>query len=353
MIPAPEQTQRPLRAALVHTTAQLGHHGCTLVCRQIGALASESNIDVVSWLPLFFAEQSFDWSRYDLVIVNGEGSLHHSRKAARRIAALGAFFADRQIPAYLINTVYQENDPRTAAGVARYRRVFVRDSLSKAEAEGAGVSATVVPDLSLSWVPPARAQKNGAGIVVSDSTCHATAAELFGLARSLGVPFFSLLTRPPVLPDFPDRNLRQRLRHHIRRGLYRLLPDGAQKAKILNQQADFNSFIRWLDKEAAFVVAGRFHAVCFCLLLEIPFLALPSNTRKIEGLCADAGLADRALGRMAELADRLPRASAAAEARFSDDELARIRSFRSHAREAALGMFRLLDDDARRGASAD
>lgn len=333
----------PLRAALVHTTSQLGHHGCTLVCRQIDLLSANAGIQICSWLPLFFAENAVDWSRYDLVIVNGEGSLHHDRKAARRMAELSGFFEAQKIPAYLINTVYQDNSSQTGAGISRYRRVFVRDSISRGEVEAAGVHANVVPDLSLSWSPSVG--RKATQIAISDSTSHETTAELFRLARSIDAPFFSLLTRPPTLPDFPDRNLKQRARYRIRRALYSLLPGGAQKAKIFSQQPDFDSFIRWLAN-AAFVVAGRFHAVCFCFLLEIPFLALPSNTRKIEGLCADAGLGERMARNMSELTRRLPAADTLGSAAFNDDELTRIRSFRDDARDKAQEMFRSIHSDA-------
>jgi polysaccharide pyruvyl transferase WcaK-like protein len=43
------------------------------------------------------------------------------------------------------------------------------------------------------------------------------------------------------------------------------------------------------------VVAARFHGVCLCVKVGVPFLAIASNTAKIEGMLADAGLSDRML----------------------------------------------------------
>ncbi len=42
--------------------------------------------------------------------------------------------------------------------------------------------------------------------------------------------------------------------------------------------------------EAKSLVTGRFHQVCMALALGTPFLAVRSNTAKIEALCRDAGL---------------------------------------------------------------
>jgi exopolysaccharide biosynthesis predicted pyruvyltransferase EpsI len=48
-------------------------------------------------------------------------------------------------------------------------------------------------------------------------------------------------------------------------------------------------------KEASLVVIGRFHGACLSILAQRPFVAISSNTRKIQGLLADARLGDCAI----------------------------------------------------------
>src|SRR6185312_8342 len=141
-----------LKAAVINATNAIGHHGCTLVCTQINALAAEAGINVANWLPLSTSLKKTDWSKLDFVIVNGEGTLHHDRAGARAIAELGTSLARISVPAYLINTVYQDNSLSIAAGVEKFRGIWVRESLSASAVRAHGLSSTVVPDLSLNWI---------------------------------------------------------------------------------------------------------------------------------------------------------------------------------------------------------
>ena len=59
-------------------------------------------------------------------------------------------------------------------------------------------------------------------------------------------------------------------------------------------------------RDASVVVTGRFHGACLSVVAQRPFVAVSSNTHKIEGLCRDAELgpgavllADAALGQSA------------------------------------------------------
>ncbi|HET6926688.1 MAG TPA: polysaccharide pyruvyl transferase family protein, partial [Hyphomicrobiaceae bacterium] len=142
-----------MKAVLINTTFQLGHHGCTLVDRQLDVLTAEADLDVCAKLPLHADWQKLAPADFDLVLVNGEGALHHDSKAARRLAEVPRWARERGRPAFLINSVYEANGPDIARGVARYRAVFARDELSRRALIEAGIAATVVPDLTLTWEP--------------------------------------------------------------------------------------------------------------------------------------------------------------------------------------------------------
>jgi len=83
-------------------------------------------------------------------------------------------------------------------------------------------------------------------------------------------------------------------------------------------------------------VTGRFHSVCLSLLTGTPFLALSSNSWKIEALLADAGLDSSRLIALPQLATL----DAAATTRpFSVDESARISTFLARAQKDAARLF--------------
>ncbi|MBA3518771.1 MAG: polysaccharide pyruvyl transferase family protein [Rhizobiales bacterium] len=339
-----ELIHAPLRAAMIHTTSYVGHHGCTLVCRRIGELAADNGIQIASWLPLRFDEMRIDWTRYDLLLVNGEGSLHGDRPAAHLIANLARLAERIGRPAYLINSVYENNGRGVAAGVSRYRRIYMRESLSRDRAREAGLSAEIVPDLSLTWRPsclPAR----GDGIVVNDSTLGATRHELFELSREIDAAYITINGRPPRLVDFPGRNIGRQARYDLKRILGRLSPPGRRRSAAVNGISVFDAFVEKLASDAAVLVTGRFHGVCLALDLEIPVLALASNTHKIQGLCADVGIESRLFGSVSEIR-RLLKASHLRDLRYSPDELKRIRSFRQAALVRAQAMFKSIADDA-------
>ena len=56
------------------------------------------------------------------------------------------------------------------------------------------------------------------------------------------------------------------------------------------------------------VVTGRFHVVCLCLITGTPFLAVASNSHKVEGMLEDAGLLHRLVSpqKLAQILDAPP-----------------------------------------------
>src|SRR5215467_11932127 len=185
-----------MKAVLINTTFLVGHHGCTLVDRQLNLLTAEAGIEICAKLPLHSDWQGLAPADFDLVLVNGEGALHHDSKAARRIAAVPLWARERGRPAFLINSVYQANGPEVAQGVTRYRAVFARDELSRRALIEAGIEATVAPDLTLTW-EPAVARGTGRLVVVTDSTVQDTNLRLHRAAVAIGARYLPLMARPP------------------------------------------------------------------------------------------------------------------------------------------------------------
>ena len=326
-----------MKAVLINTTFQLGHHGCTLVDRQLDSLACEAGLDIAAKLPLHSNWQRLAPADFDLVLVNGEGALHHDSKAAKRIAEVPEWARERGKPAVLINTVYEANGPEIAAGVTRYDGVFARDELSRQALAEAGIAATVVPDLTLSWQPKVP-RGNGHLVVVTDSTVQDTNARLHKMSRAIGARYLPLMARPPPPIVKAHADVPRWWRYAVKRIAAHMAPPGLWRDRWRGLIPEFDDYIAWMAENAALVVAGRFHGVCIALDLGIPVLGVPSNTWKIEAVLAGAGLEHRLVSNFDELQHRLT-TEGVESFHYTAAELERIAAFRDQARTSARSMF--------------
>ena len=333
-----------MKAVLINTTFHIGHHGCTLVDRQLGELASEAGMAIVAKLPIHS-----DWERlapadFDVVIVNGEGSLHHDTKAARRLAEVPKWAHARGRPCYLVNSVYESNGPEVAAGVAGYNAIYARDELSRRALKEAGIAASAVPDITLSWQPRASGGK-GRRVVVTDSTVEAANRQLHGMAQAIGARYLPLMAQPPW--DEPQR----RWRYALKRLAAHAAPPGLWRDRWRGLIPDFDAFVDWLTTNAGLIVSGRFHGVCIALDLGIPVLGVRSNTWKVEALLAGAGLEHRLVSDLSEIERRLG-SQGIEPFRYTEAELEKIQAMRQAARAGGRAMFdAIVRDVAARPAS--
>lgn len=336
---------QPLRAVLFNATERNGHHGCALVAQQIDLLATEAGIEIVRRLGLHPPRRRQSLIDFDIVLVNGEGSVHHNQPAAQHIAEIGRYFHRINKPAYLINASYEANSLSVSDGVKRFRRIYVRDSFSLAELAKAGIDASVVPDLSLTWN-----HQPGSGprrkLVVVDSVSNAVSASLYDLAITVGGEYTTIKTAPPRLANIPGNNLARRAKYGLRRVYGHLLPPGWRRAKLRPRYFSLEAFASAISDNTALIVSGRFHGVCMALVLEVPIIGLQSNTSKVEALLQDIGLSGRVAESVEELG-RLLAQSRPEDFALADAEIERIRNFRRHAVTRAREMFAAIVDDAR------
>jgi Polysaccharide pyruvyl transferase len=335
-----------MKAVLINTTFQLGHHGCTLVDRQLDALTTEAGLDICAKLPLYADWQKLAPAEFDLVLVNGEGALHHDSKAARRLAEVPRWAQERGRPAFLINSVYEANSPEVAQGVGRYRTVFARDELSRRALIEAGIAATAVPDLTLTWEPVV-ARGSGRLVVVTDSTMQAANARLHRAALAIGARYLPLMARPPHPSVQAHAEASRWWRYAAKRLAAHAAPPGLWRDRWRNLIPGFDDYIAWLAQNAGLIVSGRFHGVCIALDLGIPVLGIPSNTWKIEAVLAGAGLEHRLVSDLDELQQRLL-AKGLEPYLYTPAELHRIAAFRKDALTSARAMFRSIFQSARR-----
>ena len=132
-----------MKVVILNDTASSGHFGCQLVMDALHEQFRRRGVEVIGTVP--WTEHWRDHKRLldkaDLVVVNGEGSIHHGNRMELLKVAVA-------YPSVLINAVYQdvpENDY-----IKHFKYVAVRESFSKFAMEQHGVSPNVVPDLIFS-----------------------------------------------------------------------------------------------------------------------------------------------------------------------------------------------------------
>jgi hypothetical protein len=222
---------RVKRIVLFNDTSLLEpHFGPHLVVQTIREQLAKRDIEIIGALHRDALPQDNRQllTRADLVLINGEGSIHHGRCGHLVEVA-------RDYPAALINCVYQENPPNDA--LSHFRYIAARESLSARHLIECGArDVEVVPDLMF-------ASSLLTGWVRGEATID------IGLTDNV-------------------------------------VNCEAGHKPFVNDPADY---LRWLSQHRR-IVCGRYHAAVACCVLGIPFSCWPSNTWKIEGMLQDLGL---------------------------------------------------------------
>lgn len=110
-----------------------GHFGCEMVMEVIYSLLHANGHEIVQRVGSDETSFKLD-SSADLVLVNGEGSLHHGRR--RELIEVA-----KQAPSILVNTVWQDNPTE---GLEHFRYISVREGMSHLALGGCG---DVIPDV--------------------------------------------------------------------------------------------------------------------------------------------------------------------------------------------------------------
>lgn len=282
-------------AAIFNDTTITSHVGCAAVINELTFQLGVRGIEV-----LFFWPVGEDWNPYrerlnralsavDVMIVNGEGSIHNSRlrPRARWLLQLSDLATEKNIPVFLINCSIHNIEAQLAENLNGFNAIYVREGTTKNYLHSMGVSSTVVPDLAISY-----ARRNFAGKPADPQE----GAELRGLVTdsvdqdtSRKLKFFSKRQTYEYRTMYAETMLERRCRKFIRK--LSQLTFGTTPATSSMNRVDIDA-TRWITEMLYhdFVVTGRFHTVAFSIALELPFLAVQSNTTKISDMLQDCGL---------------------------------------------------------------
>jgi polysaccharide pyruvyl transferase WcaK-like protein len=266
-----------MRALILNDTRNGNHLGCIIVMEQLEALCREAGLHVNAMLRFvrhFEKQVAHELGQCDVVIINGEGTMHHDAAGAMALMRAGAMAASRKVPIALINTVWQDNQLANPL-LAQCRWVSARESFSQTAIAHAGTIAELVPDLTLTADPAQLFQSDlstaTGGIVVLDDVRLPLSLALAHYARARGLPYFPMGARPSL-----------RTQHGWLKMIRLGLASGWAR--------QFHRCQIGAIASATVVVTGRFHGICLAILAGRPFVAFTSNTHKIEGLLRDADL---------------------------------------------------------------
>lgn len=220
------------------------HGGCKAVMRTLRRIALSKGWRVVG-----------DRDDYDALLVNGEGSMHHGGKRFHKKMQSLESALECGKPAYLVNSVWQDNPSDYDRVLRQLSGVFVREVYSQTQLlEKHGVRATVLPDASYFDQPP----------------------------RFLRTHQFG---NRPAVTDF----LVEPKRINGRRNVFKRLDNRFPEAACLPfTDWSWGKTVASL-RTAKYLITGRHHAVYAACVARVPFIASEGNTHKIGGLVHSAG----------------------------------------------------------------
>ncbi|MCC5965020.1 MAG: polysaccharide pyruvyl transferase family protein [Natronohydrobacter sp.] len=274
-------------------------------------------------------------SRCDAIVINGEGTLHHGRKKASWLMDVARHPVTKTKELALINTIYQANPDHWAPMLKQFTHLYARDGRSAAEmARHAEREVLYMGDLSMSAgaLPDTDAQQ---GILFGDSVSRSSSEKLARLASqvSLHEPSAIIPLTTSLFEDNPYKPY-----------LWRIF----RKSKLVWRQKNLlqrHALMQFLPSEDAYIaklratrlsVTGRFHGICLSIIAGIPFVAVSSNSWKIEALFEDVGLDTRRLVPVDQLK---PGLILDEDWSFSTEEIQNIEKFLNRTVVRASAMF--------------
>ncbi|MDG1300301.1 MAG: polysaccharide pyruvyl transferase family protein [Opitutae bacterium] len=277
-----------MKAILLNDTDAGRHIGCELVVRNTFTLCRQHGIDITHTVKSKEAHQAEAvivplLQQNDLVLLNGEGTLHDDKSRALSLLKLAALAKQAGLKTVLYNTLWS-NNPVGQQYLPYFDLIFCRDGESANEIRNLHPTLDVrtVPDMifttQLTESESPRPRSSMALVTDSVKKKHCYQLAKFAVRNRL--------TFAPMGTGFHERVdssyfLKWRLTRHC--GYHH------------NQLDSAESFVEKIQTSRS-VITGRFHTACLALLLQTPVCCISSNTRKIETLYSDFGLSPNLVG---------------------------------------------------------
>ncbi|WP_122055921.1 polysaccharide pyruvyl transferase family protein [Vibrio sp. Evd11] len=232
----------------------------------------------------------------DKVIVNGEGTIHHNTKNGKLLIELAKFSASYDVKSFLINMTYQDNDESYIDYLKYFNRIYVRESYSHKQLEDHNISSKVIPDLSLFNDQENKSKKNGKYLITDSVKKDITKELLDKFSHHPSTSFISVFNENIF---YKSKSKGSTLMRIIRNNSFKNILSksyNALKKRITSEKILPIFYVEThqeYDDEISrhkLALCGRFHTMMFCINNGTPFIALKSNSHKVEGVINDIGL---------------------------------------------------------------
>lgn len=310
-----------MKILILNDTRAENHHGCSRVMNAIDRnlfIRKEYEVSYLKLMTRWDLDEDIKRKiiQTDLLIINGEGTLHGDLIHVRCLLNAISFAKSYCVTVAVINATLYDLSNKSINKLAKADYLYVRDMASKRLMEENGITALYCPDLVF-WEPfPLKEEKSRSGCAVSDG---------YG-PTVLDAEILKNSHTPITISNLEQRFYKS---PKLRKVFIRLrsMLNFSRSVQLVSDSTQVDFLVRLNSFE--FVLSGRYHIVCMCLLLEIPFNFIESNTPKISFLLSDIGLD---LDRFFYRADS-PKID------FSENELSKIKLFKSGAQIKIKEMF--------------
>lgn len=332
-----------IKAIILNDTRTEQHYGCDLVMKNLILALKQRGVDL-----LYLSPVGNDWRKdevllklcpqADFAIINGEGTIHHDQPSAIRLLEFATFFKSKyKKKVFLINALYQEMSKQHEIHLSSFDKIWCRDNSSKDSVIRSGYKAEMVPDLTLArqWEPPNKHPRRN-GIGVSDSVFMKLSEKLFLYSKKFHYDFLPILRHFKILNFNVTRSYLSLIKSRLILALtYFLIGKnvGYVRKRRLSYKRTLESLFNSIQSKEL-VVCARFHTLCLCLLTETPFLAITSNSHKMEAIISDIGLSQDLI-----LTEEVLLKQPITPPLFNDQHIELIRCYKQSAQAKAHKMF--------------
>ena len=287
------------KCVILNDTSYDFHHGCEIVMSNIIKLLKEIDIETIDTNPVginWKTNKKFmqNMINADIVIVNGEGTLHHNAVRVKELVSVGKYVKENlDVPIVLINTTYQDNGSEIAEYMKFFDLIFVRETMSQNDLKQFNIESSVVPDMTFYTKFNLSSKSINNSIGTTDSVYDNVSKSLYDLSIKNRYQYLPALTTP-YIKEFNKivvfKTIKFYLRKTVRYVQWKLF--GRLDIILMGTYhyiEDYKSYIQQISS-LNFIFIGRYHSLCFALKTLTPFFAIKSNSHKVESMLGDIGI---------------------------------------------------------------
>lgn len=274
------------------------HFGCQRVMRIIRESLQQRGMNIAGTLPVGIEMKPNHsnltlFNTADVVVINGEGTLHHGRRKGRWLLDAAKYFKSHGKKVFLINALWQDNPADWHALLGNFDKIWCRDSFSSLQLSAfLNQPISWHGDLSLYSEKIPNFDKVRKGTIIGDSVSKSLTKKLWKFqakycpeAKIVPILKGAKFISPHLSPV--SKGVQQWLNSRFR-------TSNLNKFSNLHYAQNENEYLDIISN-SALSITGRFHAISLAILSGTPFVGVESNSHKISALVNDIGISSNRL----------------------------------------------------------